>query len=169
MRRSLFATRLEGTLNQIRLQCPKRMMELEVQQHLKDCPFHGVWKHIWDSNRYLYSIPGTSYSQLIVAACKAEDENEETWDKVRARAAVITHSWEGTTELGQQIAKLMATLIRAGQGSNSASGLHSPREREKEEDGQTGVLLATPAPITARLILDRLQHTYRLWDWDYNK
>ena len=41
-----FAMRLEGTLNQIRLQCPRRMMELEVQQHLKDCLFHGVHKHI---------------------------------------------------------------------------------------------------------------------------
>ena len=36
-----FATRLEGTLNQIRLQCPRRMMDLDVQQHLKDCLFMG--------------------------------------------------------------------------------------------------------------------------------
>ena len=41
-----FATRLEGTLNHIRLQCPRRMMELEVQQHLKDCLFNRVHKHI---------------------------------------------------------------------------------------------------------------------------
>ena len=41
-----FATRLEGTLIQIKLQCPRRMMELDVQQHLKDCLFHGVCKHI---------------------------------------------------------------------------------------------------------------------------
>ena len=37
-----FATRLEGTLNQIRLQCPSRMMDVEVPQHLKDCLFHGI-------------------------------------------------------------------------------------------------------------------------------
>ena len=41
-----FAMRLEGTLNQIRLQCPGRMLDLEVQQHLKYCLFDGVWKHI---------------------------------------------------------------------------------------------------------------------------
>ena len=41
-----FAIRLEGTLNQIRLQCPKRMTDLEVQQHLKDHLFHRVYKHI---------------------------------------------------------------------------------------------------------------------------
>ena len=44
-----FAMRLEGTLNQIRLQCPRKMTDLEVQQNLKDCLFHGVWKHICDS------------------------------------------------------------------------------------------------------------------------
>ena len=41
-----FAIRLEGTLNQIRLQCPGRMTDLEVQQHLKDHLFHRVHKHI---------------------------------------------------------------------------------------------------------------------------
>ena len=51
----------------------------------------------------------------MVVIHKAESENEEVWDKVRARAAVTTDSGEGTTELGQQIAKLMATLTRAGQ------------------------------------------------------
>ena len=37
-----FATRLEGTLNQIRLPCPRRITDQEVQQHLKDHLFHGV-------------------------------------------------------------------------------------------------------------------------------
>ena len=35
-----FAMRLEGILNQITLQCPSRMTDHEVQQHLKDCLFH---------------------------------------------------------------------------------------------------------------------------------
>ena len=54
-----FATRLEGTLNQIRLQCLRRITDQEVQKHLKDYLFHGVWKHIRDSICYLYSNPGT--------------------------------------------------------------------------------------------------------------
>ena len=41
-----YATRLEGTLNQIQLQCPGRITDHEVQQHLKDCLFNGVHKHI---------------------------------------------------------------------------------------------------------------------------
>ena len=52
-----FAMRLEGNLNQIRLQCPGRMMDLEVQQHLKDGLFHRVQKHMCKSNQYLYSTP----------------------------------------------------------------------------------------------------------------
>ena len=43
-----FATRLEGTLNQIWLKCPKRIVDHEVACHLKDPLFHGVHKHIRD-------------------------------------------------------------------------------------------------------------------------
>ena len=48
-----FATRLEGTLNQIQPQCPGRMTGLEAQQHLRDCLFQGIRKHICDSIQYL--------------------------------------------------------------------------------------------------------------------
>ena len=54
-----FATRLEGTLNQ---------MDLEAWQHIRDHLFHGVRKHIHNSAQYLYSTPDISYSQLMVAA-----------------------------------------------------------------------------------------------------
>ena len=43
---------------------------------------------------------------------------------------------EGTTELGYQIAKLMAALTRAGQGNSPASTPKSPRQRGHER-GQT--------------------------------
>ena len=123
-----FAMRL-GTLNQIRLQCPRKMTDLEVHQHFKDHLFHGVHKYIRDSIRYLYSTPGTSYSQLIVAVQKAENENEEVLDKVRARAAVANNYGKGTTEIGHEIAKLMAVLTKAGQGSNPANVPSSSRDR----------------------------------------
>ena len=108
-----FAMRLEGTLSQIRLQCPRRMMDLEVKQYLKDHLFHGVQKHICDCIQYLYSTPRTSYSQLMVAAHKAKSANEEIRDKVRARATMATDLGEETAELGQQIARLMAVLTKA--------------------------------------------------------
>ena len=83
-------------------------MATEVQQHLKDCLFHGVCKHICDSIQYLYIAPGTSYLQLMVAATKAESKNEETQEKVRVRAIMTSDPWEGMAVLSQQIAKLMA-------------------------------------------------------------
>ena len=52
-----FAMRLEGTINQIWLQCPGRITDWEVQQHLKDHLFHRICKHIRDSIRYLDSNP----------------------------------------------------------------------------------------------------------------
>ena len=126
---SSFAMRLEGTLNQTRCQCLRRMTDLEVQQHLKDCLFHRVWKHTWDSIWYLYSNPRTSYSLLMVTTCKTESENEEIQDRVRARSTVATGSGEGIVELGQQIVRLMGALTKAEQGSNPSSACRSPQER----------------------------------------
>ena len=56
-----FATRLEGTLNQIQLKCLRWIANCKVLWHLKDCLFHGVCKHTKDSIRYLYSSPETTY------------------------------------------------------------------------------------------------------------
>ena len=129
------------------------MTDLEVQQHLKDCLFHGVHKHNRDSIRYLYSNPGTTYSQLMIAICKAESENQEACDKGRARSAVITVPVEGTMELGQQVAKFMAALTRVGQGNSPASAPNSHRQRGHGR-GWTGALLAAPAPMMAGLVWD---------------
>ena len=80
-----FATKLEGTLNQIQIKCPSRIANCEVPGHLKDRLFHGVKKHVRDSVWYLYSNPQTTYSKLVVTARRAESEMEET--KVKARSA----------------------------------------------------------------------------------
>ena len=77
-----FATRLEGTLNQIRIKCPGRIADHEVPSHLKDRLFHGVKKHVRDSVQYLYSNPQTTYSELVVTARRAESKTEETKVKV---------------------------------------------------------------------------------------
>ena len=124
-----FATRLEGTLNQIWLKCPRWIADREVSWHLKDCLICGVYKHIWDSIRYLYSNPETTYLQLMVMSCKAESATEETKDKVRARSAVNAEVVDGSKELSNQIVKLMAALTRAKQGNCSVSTPNSPRHR----------------------------------------
>ena len=154
-----FVSRLEGTLNQISLQCPRRIMDWEVQQHLKDCLFHGVHKHIRDSIHYIYSNPGTMHSQLMVTVHKVESENEEAWHKVQARSAVTTEPVDCTAELGNQIARLMAALTRARQGNSTSSAQNNPRHRghgkgrtgrntsscSNSHSGQTGLGQATSA------------------------
>ena len=50
--------RLDGTLNQIRLQCPGRMMDQEVQQHLKDCLFHVYVSTLETQYGTYTAIPG---------------------------------------------------------------------------------------------------------------
>ena len=54
------------------------------------------------------------YSQFMATSHKAESKNEEAQDKVQARLAVTTEPVEGASELGNQIARLMAALTRAG-------------------------------------------------------
>ena len=122
-----FMTRLEGTLNQIRIKCPGRIANHEVPWHLKEQLFHRVKKHIRDSIRYLYSNPQTTYSKLVVTARRAKSEMEET--KVKVRSAAATEVPSGSKELGDQIARLMAALARAEQGSCPASAPSSPRHR----------------------------------------
>ena len=129
-----FATKLEGTLNQIWIKCPSRIANRKVPGHLKDQLFHGVKKHVRDSVRYLYSNPQTTYSELVVTARRAESKTEET--KVKARSAATTEVPSGSKELGDQIARLMAALTRAEQSSHSASAPSSPRHRGRRR-GQT--------------------------------
>ena len=66
----------------------------------------------------------------MVAPRRAESETEET--KVKVRSAAATEVPSSSKELGNQIARLMATLTRAEQGSCPASAPSSPRHRGHE-------------------------------------
>ena len=81
----------------------------------------------------------------MIAACKAESEMEEAKDKGRPRSATTTEAVDGSKELGNQIARLMATLTRAEQGNCPASAPNSPRHRVMGEGREIGILLPTPA------------------------
>ena len=91
--------------------------------------FHGVCKHTRDSIRYLHSNPETTYSQLTVATGNAESKMEDAKEKVRAWSSIATEVTDGSKELGDQIAKLMATLNRAEQGTCPARAPNSPRHK----------------------------------------
>ena len=100
-----------------------------------------------------FGNPKTTYSMLMVAARKAEGENEDTKEKVKAPSPVATEVSDGSKELGNQIAQLMATLNRVEQGTCPASAPNSPRHRHcgrgrmdrntpvcpRSHNGQTGL------------------------------
>ena len=92
-----------------------------------DCSM--VFANIQDSIRYLHGNPKTTYSQLMIAARKAESKNEDTKEKVKAWSLRATEVSDGSKELGIQIAQLMAALNRAEQGTHPASAPNSPRHR----------------------------------------
>ena len=123
-----FAMWLEGTLNQIQLQCPGRMMDLEAKHPLKDHHFHGLCKHIYDSAWYLYSTPW--YLILTSHECHLEGREQEWGNPKKDEGWGHSDNWprEGTAKLGQQIAKLMATLTQTGQDSSHYSVPGSPWE-----------------------------------------
>ena len=87
----------------------------------------------------------------MVTARKAESKNDDAKEKVKAWSSVATEVSDGSKELGNQIAQLMATLNRAGQGTHPASAPNSPRHRVVGEGGWTGILLFAPAPTMVRL------------------
>ena len=89
--------------------------------------FHGVRKQVRDSIRYLYGNPQTTYSKLVVTAQRTESETEEA--KLKVRSAATTEAPSSSTELGAQMARLMAALTRAEQDNHSASAPNSPRHR----------------------------------------
>ena len=97
--------------------------------HLKEQLFHRVCKHVRDSIKYLYGNPTTTYPELVAAACRAESKMEETRERVKVRSAASTEVTTGLKELGDQIARLMATLTQAEQGKCPASTPNSPRHR----------------------------------------
>ena len=98
------------------------------------------------------------YSQLMIAARKAESKMEDAKEKVRAWSSMATEATDGSKELGDQIVRLMATLNRAEQGTHPASTPNSPRHRghgrgqtdrntpacPSSHNGQTGLGQNTP-------------------------
>ena len=65
----------------------------------------------------------------MVTARKAESKSEDAKEKVKAQSSAATEVSDSSKELGNQIARLMATLNRVEQGVHPASAPNSPRHR----------------------------------------
>ena len=95
------------------------MTDEEGVKCLKDCLFHGLKSDIHNALHYLYNTPNLQYSQLVMAARKAETETPGSdVSEARTKSAVveIDSKSEGTSfdpsfeVITQQIAYLMSTI-----------------------------------------------------------
>ena len=91
----------------------------------------------------------------MVTAWKVKSENEETQEKIRARAVVTTELGEGMAEPGQQIAKLMAALTQTGQGSTPSRSWVVPRNVAIDGGTVVGAPLVTQTPTMVGVVLAR--------------
>ena len=73
----VFITRLEGALDADQQEHLHMLGAVEIQKHLRDCLFHGLWKSLYDSLCYLYGDSKVMYPQLVITAHQAESEHED--------------------------------------------------------------------------------------------
>ena len=145
--------RLEGTLNQIRLRCPGQIADWEVPWHLKEWLFHGVWKHMRDSIRYLYGNSKTTYSELVVAA---HEEQKAKWKKQKkeSKQDQLLH-YRGDLWLKRARGPNSQTDGCFDQGRARAVALQVlqivPGTGVVGEGKWTGTPLSAPAPTMVRL------------------
>ena len=86
----LFVLHLERALKAIKQQHPHGMTEKEGVKHLKDCLFHGLQPNIHNALCYMYNTSDSQYSQLVMAARKADTETPgSNVSKVRAKSTVV--------------------------------------------------------------------------------
>ena len=72
-----FTARLEGALNEIKVQYPERFENGERERDLRERLFQGLHKSIKDTFRFQYHDPTVTYAELVVSARKAEAEERE--------------------------------------------------------------------------------------------
>ena len=95
------------------------MTDEEGIKHLKDHLFHGLKPNIQNALHYMYNKPVSQYSQLVMAARKAEIETPGRGvSEARAKSAVdgtdsqskVANSDPSYEAITQQIAYLMSTI-----------------------------------------------------------
>ena len=116
-----FVLHLKRALKAIKQQHPYAMTEEKGIKHLKDWLFHGLKPNIHNTLHYMHDKPDSPYSQLVMAARKAEIETaRSSVSEVRAKSAVVGTASASQAKvassdppyeaLTQQIAYLMSVI-----------------------------------------------------------
>ena len=130
-----FVLQLEWALKVIKQQHPHAMTEEEGVKHLKDHLFHGLKPHICNALHYMCDKSDSQYSQLVMAARKAETETPSSnVSESRAKSAIIGTDlqvkvassdppYEAPT---QQIAYLMSAITNQNSSKNNECNHSKP-------------------------------------------
>ena len=123
-----YVARLEGALNEIKIQYPAKFVNGETEGSLRDRLFRGLRKPLRDTLRFMYSDPTVTYSKLLVEARKAEAEEKPqraTATTTQSKAAEVTPEGSApfTVEgLQEAIAKALATKDGDGKKDGKTEG-----------------------------------------------
>ena len=93
---------------------PGMISDPEAKIKLRNKLFYWVLKSLWDSIRYLYDNPALTYTQLLVAARKAETEVRDGKSgtmTIKVKAATAN---DKLVSLKQQVSDLVA-VVKANQ------------------------------------------------------
>ena len=101
---------MEGSLNQILAKFPGMISDDEGEVKLRDRLFCGVLRTLRDSIRYLYDNPTVTYTQLIVAARKAEAEVSGGKSGTMTIKAKVATTNDELVSLKQQVSDLVAVV-----------------------------------------------------------
>ena len=101
---------MEVYLNQIWVKFPRMISDVEAEVRLRDRLFYRVLKTLRDSIWYLYDNLTVTYTQLLVAATKAEAEVSDSMLgtlTIKAKAATAN---DELISLKQQASDLVAVV-----------------------------------------------------------
>ena len=115
------STRMEGSLNQIQVKFPGMISDAEAEIRLRDRLFYGVLETLRASIRYLYDNPAVTYTQLLVAARKAEAEVSDGKSGTMTIKAKPATANDNLVILKQQVSGLVA-VVNANQLGEKSKG-----------------------------------------------
>ena len=97
----IFSIQLRDMLTKLSVRFPDRVPKEDHDKMLKDRFFYGIKSELRNSIRHLYDNESVTFSQLLVKACRNE---EETTSRVVSKNMMV----QDDTTLGQRVDRLIA-------------------------------------------------------------
>ena len=118
--------------------------DAEVEVKLKDRLFYGVLKTLRDSIRYLYDNPTVTYTQLLVAARKAEAEVSDGKLGTMTTKAKAATANDKLVSLKHQVSDLVAVVMANHvQGNSKRTTQQNGQKNENETNRRTQIFGGT--------------------------